>query len=278
MMLSMWKLSATALLLSSALYAGQNDKVEDFLEDKFSGNPNIVSLDVNVIDTIAMKDVKGWDAVIVNVNATIKAKPENKTIKQKMIWFTDGTVITKELSNLETGFALSDLVSPQFKPEYYKEENRIYGNKNAKHKVAIFSDPLCPFCKNFVPEAIRDMKKFPLTYAIYYYHFPLERIHPASVTLTQAAVVAEHQGVKDVTLKLYKVKVRAREHNVDKILEAFNKEFGTDIKKSDLQSSAVKEQLQSDVDIANDVMVTGTPTMFFDGKIDKTKKKYKKAR
>ncbi len=277
-MLSMLKLSATAILLSSALYAGQSEKVEDFLEEKFGGNPNIVSLDVKVIDTVAVKDLKGWDAVIVNVDATIKAKPENKTIKQKMIWFTNGEVITKELSDLSTGLELSEMVSPKFQPEYYKEENRIYGNKNAKHKVAIFSDPLCPFCRNFVPEAIKDMKKYPLTYAIYYYHFPLERIHPASITLTQAAVVAELQGHKNVTLELYKVDVKAREKSVSKILKAFNKEFGTDIKEKDLQSAKVKKHLQSDLDIANDMMVNGTPTMFFDGKLDKTKKKYKEAR
>ena len=277
-MLSMWKLSATALLLSSALYAGQSEKVEDFLEDKFSGNPNIVSLDVKVIDTVAVKDLKGWDAVVVNIKATIKAKPENKSIKQKMIWFTNGEVITKELSDLSTDLELSEMVTPKFQPEYYKDENRIYGNKNATHKVAIFSDPLCPFCKNFVPEAINYMKKYPLRYAIYYYHFPLERIHPASVTLTQAAVAAELQGRKNVTLDLYKVQINAREKSVAKILKAFNEEFGTDIKEKDLQSSEVKKHLQSDVDIASDMMVNGTPTMFLDGKIDKTKKKYKEAK
>ena len=277
-MLSMLKLSATAILLSSALYAGQSEKVEDFLEDKFSGNPNIVALDVKVVDTVAVKDVKGWDAVIVSVDATLKAKPKNRKIKQKMIWFTNGEVITKELMDLNTGLELTDLISPKFKSEYYKDENLIYGDKNAKHKVAIFSDPLCPFCKKFVPDAIKYMQKYPSTYAIYYYHFPLERIHPASVTLTKAAVVAELQGIKNVTLELYKVRISAREKNVKIILNAFNKEFGTNIKAKDLEDIKVKNQLQSDLNIANDVMVAGTPTMFFDGMIDRTKKKYKEAR
>ena len=277
-MLSMWKLSATALLLSSALFAGQNEKVEEFLEDKFSANPNIVSLDVNVVDSVKVKDLQGWNAVIVQVKATIKGRSKNQNVKEKMIWFTNGQVITKELTDLKTGTDFSDMISPIFKDEYYKKENLIYGNVDAKHKVAIFSDPLCPFCRKFVPEAIKYMKKYPEKFAIYYYNFPLERIHPASVALTQAVVSAELQGYKEATLKLYKVDVKARERDTDKILKAFNSEFNLNIKKSDLSSKKVKEHLQSDMDIASEMMVKGTPTMFFDGKIDKTKRKYKEAK
>ncbi len=278
-MLSMLKLSATALLLSSTLFAGQSENVEEFLEEKFGENPNITSLNIKVVDTIAIQDLKGWDAVIVDINAMMKTgKDKEQNIKQKMIWFTNGQVITKELSDLSTGLDLSSMITPEFKPEYYKESNRIYGNKNAKHKVAIFSDPLCPFCKSFVPEAIRYMKKYPLDFAIYYYHFPLARIHPAAIALTQTAVAAELQGHKNVTLQMYKVKIGAREKDISKILKAFNDELGTNIKESDLTSLKVKEHLQSDMDIATDLMVKGTPTMFFDGKIDETKKKYKKVR
>ncbi|MEA3228948.1 MAG: DsbA family protein [Campylobacterota bacterium] len=274
----MWKLSATALLLSSTLFAGQSEKVQEFLEEKFTENPNIISIDVQVVDTVNVKDLKGWDAVVVNLDATVKAKPENRKIKQKMIWFTNGQVITRELTDLNTGLELADMISPSFKAEHYKKENLIYGDENAKHKVAIFSDPLCPFCKDFVPEAINYMKKYPKTFAVYYYHLPLERIHPAAVQLTQAAVAAKLQGYKDVTLKLYEVNVKGREKSTAKILKLFNEEFKTDIKESDLKSKKVKQHLQSDLDIASDLMVNGTPTIFFDGKIDKTKKKYKEAR
>jgi protein-disulfide isomerase len=275
-MLSTWKLLVTTVLLSSAVYASQNSDIEDFLEEKFSNNPNIVSLEVNVVDRVPIEDMKGWDGVIVDVTAEIKAKPKNRDITQKMIWFTNGKVITKEFNDLETGLSLADLVAPSFLNKYYKSENLIYGNKDAKHKVAIFSDPLCPFCKSYVPKAIKYMKKYPNKFAIYYYHFPLEAIHPASVALTQAAVIAEKKGVKDVVLKLYDVKINAREKDTKKILKAFNKKFHTQITESDLKRA--KNALKQDAKIANDVMVQGTPTIFFDGKLDKTKKLYKEAK
>lgn len=275
-MLSTWKLLTTTLLLGSTLFASdQNESVEDFLEDTFSNNPNIVSLDTKVVQSTPLDIPKGWNGLIVNVDATLKARPKNREIHQKMIWFTNGAVITKNLFDLQTGENLTDLVTPKFKDEYYTKENLIYGYANAKHKVAIFSDPLCPFCRKFVPGAIEYMKKYPKKYAIYYYHFPLDNIHPASVQLTQAAVAAELQGYKDAELKLYKVKVNPREKNVEKILAVFNREFGTKLTQSDLNSKEVKERLDHDKGIANDVMVQGTPTMFLDGKMDITKQKYK---
>lgn len=274
-MLSMLKLFTTSLLLSSTVFAATNEKVEDFLEDTFSNNPNIVSLEVNVVERTALKDLKDWDAVIVNIDAMVKAKPKNRKVKQKMIWFTNGEIITKELTNMNTGESLKDGVSPSFKAEHYKKENLIYGNANAKHKVAIFSDPQCPFCRSYVPEAINYMKKYPNKFAVYYYHFPLERLHPAAVQLSQAAVVAEQQGYKNAVLKLYEVEVNPKEKDVKKILKAFNDKFGTKITPEDLKSKKVQEHEKNDLDIASEVMVQGTPTFFFDGKLDKTKKKFK---
>ena len=275
-MLSMSKLLTVTILLSSLLNAASSKaKIADFLEESFSNNPNIISLTVNIADVIEVKEMKGWSAYIVKVDAVVKAKPKNRNVKQKMIYFSNGDVITPELTDMSTGTSLKESVSPSFKPEFYTKSNLIYGNENAKHKVAIFSDPLCPYCRTFVPEAINYMKKHPNKFAIYYYHFPLPSIHPAAVELTQAAVAAELKGVENVVLKLYKVKVNAREKNVQKIVTAFNKELGTQLKVADLKTPEVVKHLRHDAFVADEVMVGGTPTMFFDGKVDRTKKKYK---
>ncbi len=273
-MLLMWKLLITTLLLSSVVFANQNKKIEEFLKESFSNNPAILSLDVKIEDTMDVPTMEGWKALIIVIDAKLKVK--ERQVRQKMIWFSNGEVITKELISIKTGESLKDLVNPSFKKEYYKKENLIYGNENAKHKVAIFSDPLCPFCGTFVPEAINEMRKEPQKFAIYYYHFPLASIHPAAVELSQAAIAAELQGHKDVVLNMYKVEIDPKERDVNKILKAFNKTMKTNIKVSDLKSQAVLEHLSSDMKIADDLMVSGTPTMFFDDKIDKSKRKYQR--
>lgn len=280
----MLKLLLSTILLNSLVHADKlEDKVEDFLQDKISENPNIVDINVDVVDTIKISELKDWNAYIVKLDLTIKEnkkggdKKATRKINQQTMWFSDGEVIARDLTLMSSGENLSDLVKPSFKDNFYKKENLIYGNSNAKHKVAIFSDPLCPYCRKFVPKAINAMKKQPNKFAIYYFHFPLPSIHPAAIDLVKAATAAELKGHKDVVLNLYKVKVDAREKNVSKILKAFNKTMKTNIKESDLKSAQVMKHYKSDLKIAEDLMVGGTPTMFFDGQLDKTKRKYEKA-
>ena len=269
----MLKLLATALLTSSLFGAAKNADIENFLYKNFKNNTDIRSIDIKVISKNKVEQMPSWDAFILDINAVLK---DNRKVNQKMIWFSNGVVITQELVNLKTGTSLKDDVSPKFKSEFYKKANLIYGDADAKHKVAIFSDPLCPFCRTFVPESIEYMKKRPKTFAIYYYHFPLPSLHPAAVELTKAAIAAELRGHKEVVLNLYKVDVNANERNVSKILKAFNKTMGTNIKPNDLKDPAVVSHYNRDQYVAEYLMVQGTPTMFFDGTEDKTKKKFRK--
>jgi len=271
----MLKLLAVVLLTSNLVYAANtSEKLESYLTGEYEENPNIKTIKVKVEEVKPLSDLEGWDAYIVALEATLKNKPK-ELIKQKVIWFSNGIAITQELTNLSNGSQYVDDVKPTIKASEYKKENLVYGNEDAEHKVAIFSDPLCPFCKDFAPEALKFMKKSPKKFAVYYYHFPLLRIHPASAIITRAAVVAQRQGIEDVSIKMYDIKVNAREKNVAKILTEFNKVVGSDVHEKDIQDPLVNKAVNHDVWFATNLFVTGTPTIYFDGKIDKTRKKYK---
>lgn len=270
----MLKLSIT-ILLSASLFAATEAEVVDYLKKGFSKNPNIVSLELKVVDRIPVKEAKGWEAFIIGLNAKAKVQGKERTVSQRMIYFAKDDLITQELTNIKTGEQLSATIAPVFKKHFYTQANFVEGNADAKHKVAIFSDPLCPFCRRFVPEAINYMKQYPEEFAVYYYHFPLPTLHPAAVALTKAAIAAEHKGHKGVVLKMYKVEVDARESDEQKIIDAFNKALKTEIKVSDIHTAAVQAQYKHDQNVALSMMVQGTPTIFFDGKKDPTKKKYK---
>lgn len=273
----MLKLLAITLTLSSLLRADASSAaVEKFLKDTFSANPNIQSINVKVTSVTEVKGYEDWNAYYVELDAMLKK--EKRQVVQKMVWFSDGKVVTKELFDLNSGKNMIDLVSLPFKNEYYKKENLIYGNPNAKHKVVIFSDPLCPFCRTFVPEAVEYMRKEPNKFAIYYYHFPLDSLHPAAVELVKAAIALELKGRKDVVLDLYKVNVDPKEKNNEVILKEFNKVMNSNIKMFELMSKEVSEHFKNDLEVADALMVNGTPTMFFNGNIDKTKSKYKEAK
>lgn len=271
----MSRLLLSILLLNSVVFAkNSSEVVEDYLQTTIAKNPNLSSTEVNVVDTIKVDELAGWTAYIVKIDATLKK--EKRKVSQKMIWFSNGKLIVRDFNVISSGDNLSSLVKPPFQDSYYKKENLISGNINAKHKIAIFSDPLCPFCRNFVPQAVKYMKKEPNKFAIYYYHLPLPRIHPASITLVKAELAGQLQGHKNILLDLYKTKVNPREKDVNKILIAFNKATGLKITVKDIQSKAVLDRYNSDLKMANNLMVQGTPTMFIDGKMDRTKTKYKK--
>ena len=197
----MLKLLAITLLSSSLIHAAASNKqIEDFLFKNFQNNKSIKSVKVNVSSKTKVPNMPKWEAFIVDVDATLK---DNRNVTQKMIWFSNGLTIAPDLIDMKTKRSLKESVSPKFQTKHYKKENLIYGDVDAKHKVVIFSDPLCPFCRSYVPEAIEYMKKQPSKFAIYYHHFPLESLHPAAVALTKAAIAAELKGKKDVVLKLH---------------------------------------------------------------------------
>ena len=274
----MSKLSATILLSSLSLFGATNAEVTDFLKKQIGGNKNISGLEVTVVDRTPSKELKGWDSLIINLKAHVKQGKQERDIEQQMIYFVHGDFITKDFNNIKSGLPLSNSVAPKFEAAYYTKENLVFGNASAKHKVAIFSDPLCPFCRKFVPEAIEYMKKYPDDFAVYYYHFPLPSLHPASVALTKAAIVLEHKGLKGRLLDLYKVEVDARETDEKKILVAFNKTLGTSVTVAEIHAPAVEKQFEFDKDVAMKVMVQGTPTIFFDGEKDASKNRYKEVK
>jgi protein-disulfide isomerase len=255
--------------------AATDAEVIAFLKNGIGSNPNITNLQIDVNGKKNIASMNGWQAYFMNIEADVKQGGDTRHINQNGTYFVNGNVIAPELINLKTGERYNDTVTPDFSNAFYTKSNRISGEANAPQKVAIFSDPLCPFCRRYVPEAISYMTKYPKTFAVYYYHFPLAGLHPAAVTLTKAAIAAEQSGKDNVILSLYKVDINASEKNEQKILSAFNKTFGTKIDSDDLRRPSVMKQFEFDQNVAKSMMVSGTPTVFFNGQKDPSKTKYK---
>lgn len=266
---------STILLLSASLFGATDAEVVSFLKKGIGGNPNISNLQIEINGKKNLAAVSGWQAYFVTIEADVKQGSETRRINQNGTYFVNGNIIAPELVNLKTGERYNDIVAPDFNNAFYTAANRISGDANATHKVAIFSDPLCPFCRRYVPEALSYMEKYPKTFAVYYYHLPLAGLHPAAVTLTKAAIAAEQNGIKDAVQKLYSVEINANEKDEQKILNAFNKTFWTKIGVNDIRRSSVVKQFEFDQQVAQSMMVAGTPTVFFNGQKDTSKNKYK---
>lgn len=273
-MLLMPKLSAT-LLLCASLFGASDAEVVTFLKKGIGANPSISNLKIEITGKQAVAGMNGWQAYFTNMEADVKQSSEVRHVSQAGTYFASGSIIAPELLNVKTGERLNDMVAPAFNNSYYAKANLISGEATAAHKVAIFSDPLCPFCRKFVPEALSYMAKYPKTFAVYYYHFPLAALHPASVSLTKAAIAAEQNGTNFDMSRLYQVEINPDEKGDQKILDAFNKTFKTNVSVTDLRRTSVVKQFEFDQKIVRSMMVNGTPMVFFDGEKDNKKTKYK---
>ena len=74
---------------------------------------------------------------------------------------------------------------------------------------------------------------------------------------------------------MYKTKVDPREKDIEKILREFNKVVGSNVTQQEIMSASVNAHILHDQEVARKVFVSGTPTIYVDGKIDKTRKLYK---
>jgi len=274
-MLSITKvLMMGTLLVSSSMFANSiDDKVIKFEKNRFSKNKRIEIKNVS-INTKKELSIEGWSGYIIDIDAVMAGNP----IKAKDIVFSNGKTIAPELFDINSGASLKDMMTPTLDSKYHDKSKLIFGNHNAKDKIVVFSDPLCPFCMDYMPDVINHVKKNSKDIALYYYHFPLVQLHPAAKTLVRLMNVAKEKGIKDIELKVYKIDwdkhFSEKEKDPKKIIDGFNKEFNTSITFADINNKKMNDEILHDIKMGEEVMVQGTPTIFINGEKDKTKLKY----
>jgi len=271
------KLLSASVLCSSFLLANSvDDLVLNYEKKRISQNPNVEIIDVKINMKKPFED--GWNGYILDVTAKLKATKEAKVVSAKDILFSNGKYIAMDLINPKNGQSLKGYVTPNLTSKYYNKSKLIAGNHNAKDKIVVFSDPLCPFCMDYIPDVISYVNKNSDKIALYYYHFPLVRIHPAAIPLSKIMEVAKHKGIKDIETKVYEADwdkyFDAKYTGDKKVLDAFNKEFKTNITLAEIQNKKVQVSVGEDIKLGEEVMVQGTPTIFINGEKDNTREKY----
>ncbi len=271
----MSKLLMSTALMSVALNATaipDNKKLVKYVKKNVVKNPQVKIKGVTVLESKTHKELPGWNILL----TTMDLEYQGKEIHAPEIMFIKDGLITGNLVDLKTGNNYRNNIKPTVPNTYYDDAHLLFGNKDAKHKVLIFSDPQCPFCQEVVPAIFKAAKDNPTKIAVYYYHLPLLRIHPVSDVLTRIMHVAQHEGKADVVEKLYSLKINVKETNTTKIIEAVKKHTGYTTTAAQIDKKEVKEALKADETAAGKMMVNGTPTIYIDGVWDKMRDGYKK--
>ena len=270
----MSKLLISTVVATVALSANaqpDNKLLVNYIKKSVVKNPQVKVNGVTVIESTTHKDLPGWTVLLTNIDLEYQKKdihvPETMFVKDGMV--------TGHLVNLATDVDYRDIIKPKVQDSIYDKAHLLFGNKDAEHKIVVFSDPECPFCREVVPGLMKAAKENPSKIALYYYHLPLLQIHPVSGILTRIMHVAQEEGKIDVIEKMYTIKLKPQETDMTKVLEAVKSHTGYSISADKINSKAVKDALKADAYAASKMMVSGTPTIYIDGKLDKNRDGYK---
>ncbi|MFT7879246.1 MAG: thioredoxin domain-containing protein [Sulfurimonas sp.] len=270
----MSKLLTSTLIATLTLSAGDSvDKkaLLKYVKKHVVLNPQVEVKGITIIEETSHPELPGWSVYLTTMNLNYQGK-EMKA--PETIFVKDG-LVTRNLVSLKKGRDYRKEIKPTVTEKFYNDTHLIFGNKNAAHKVLVFSDPQCPFCQDVVPDIMKAAKEHPDTIALYYYHLPLLRIHPVSDVLTRVMHLAQHEGKMDILPKVYAMKIDPRETDTKKILAEVKKQTGYSVTVKEVDAQKVKDAMKADSDAASELMVRGTPTIYVDGKWDKMRNKYK---
>jgi predicted DsbA family dithiol-disulfide isomerase len=271
----MLKLLKIISILSTSLFSKTIEQsVESFEKRRVMSNPNVKLEDIKLVFKKEVKD--GWYGYLFR----LKLKVQDRQVETIDIVFSNGVMITGELKKLKNSLSFKNIMYPKIGKQYYKEEYLIAGDREAKHKLLVFSDPLCPNCTTVLPELIKDANKNPKMLALYYIALPLN-MHPTAKILVKATKIAKSQGINGVDFKVYTANFEQYFDAYDnkdnqKTLDAFNKVLKTNITMKQINKTYLEKQVEADKKLAEEVFIKGTPTLFTDGEVDLTRSLYKK--
>lgn len=143
-------------------------------------------------------------------------------------------------------------------------QSKIRGNPQAPVTIVEFSDFQCPYCSRLQPTLKEVLKAYPNEARLVFKDFPLS-FHKMARYASKAAHAAGEQGkyweMHDIIFG-----------NSSKLTESSFKQFaeklGLDINRfmADYQSNKYDKQIQDDINLGRTAGVSGTPTLFINGK------------
>jgi protein-disulfide isomerase len=246
----------------------------DYVKRAINVNKDFKLQDVRIRQVKKVDKLPDWNIYFLDLDLAIIAQ-NNKimTVHDKI--FTNGKFISRDFINIVNKASLKDKIVPDMDESFYREDHLIYGDINAKDKIVVFSDPICPFCQSYMPGLMKAVKANPKKIALFYYHFPLTMIHPEAPTIIKCIMALEEKGVEDALLKVYEKKFEINTKDEKKALDEFNKKMGTKLTLEEINSQKILSEYSKDIEYGGDMMINGTPTVYVNGKKDFGRKKYK---
>jgi predicted DsbA family dithiol-disulfide isomerase len=142
------------------------------------------------------------------------------------------------------------------------------GPENAPVTIVLFTDFECPYCRKIEPLLEQVLTQNKTTVKLVFKNMPLQ-FHQFADPAARAALAAGEQG------KFWEFhdELFTRENLTDKTMEEIAVKLNLNIEKwhTDLESPVVRQKINVDLQDAQKAGVTGTPTLFINGRLLKNK-------
>lgn len=244
-----------------------DDKLAELARLAVSNNPNMALKSSRVIKRFPIKEIEGWEAIAMQWDIDIARGQggEVRPVSEAVVWFAAKNYVAADIIRIESGESLKFEIKGDAKPEYYRDDHLVAGNSKAENKVLIFSDPLCPACRQAMPVLLKAASENPNKIALYYYAMPT---HPVSPTLMQAAIASRLAGNKNAERAMYETDFIVRTGDDLEALKQYNATFGTKYELKDLNKEDVLRHYNADQKAASEMLISSTPSIFINGKFD----------
>lgn len=268
------KILLLMVLATVQLLAVSQKSVEYYVKQYIEKKTKSSVQSIETLSSYPIEGTNGWKVYFLSLNVEIKMGNDVSVRKLNKVVFNKGGKIAFSLKD-KKGQDYAKILKPKVPQNAYDKKHLLVGDENAAHKILLMSDPFCPFCQEIVPKLIETVEAHPKTFALYYYHLPLLRIHPAADITTKAMHVFHERGDIKKLKQCYHLLVSEKERNPEIVLKAIGKKTAVYFTEKELNTQKIKDAFAFDTFMKKRLMVTGTPTIFIDGTWDPTRFKYK---
>ena len=150
------------------------------------------------------------------------------------------------------------------------EPPHMLGPVSARVRIEEFGDFQCPFCGTLHPVLKKLESEYDSRVALTFREFPLAPIHPNAL---EAARAAEGAGLQDRFWQMHDLlydyqAAWSESKDARSVFAQYAADMGLDAERlrRDMDSLVVKERIAADQRRAASVGVTGTPTIFINGR------------
>lgn len=262
------------ILATAHLFAVSQKSVEFYVKQYIAKQTSSPVQSIETLSSYPIGGTNGWKVYFLRLNVNVNMGGRVVPRELNKVVFNKGNKIAFSLKD-KRGKEYAQILKPRVPSYAYDKKHLLVGNVDAKHKILIMSDPFCPFCQEITPKVIETVQKNPKVFALYYYHLPLLRIHPASRVTTKAMHLFQERGQVEKLVACYHLLVSEKEKSSKVILEAIAKKTGVHFTPKEINDVKVQKAFDFDKAMKKRLMVTGTPTIFIDGVWDPTRFKYK---